>query len=93
MVPALMRAINRLLEARTMMQFRYAYLATFAAAATVVFLLDLPVWARIIIMLWTAAPVVINEFQIRRKATDAAEASTHATTSVPDQLFHAYREH
>lgn len=63
-----------------------------SAAVVVVFFLDVPVWARILVLAWTAVPLPRNETQLRKKHRDQIEMAAHSTSSVPDRQFQAYRE-
>ncbi|WP_104092536.1 hypothetical protein [Arthrobacter sp. GMC3] len=72
--------------------FRYVYVATFLFAVVMSFIADLPMWVKLVVLAWTVAPALINEYQLKKKATAAAERAEHASNSLPDQILHAYRE-
>lgn len=72
--------------------YRYIYLAIFVAAAVFVCFLELPLWVKVVILAWTAAPLAINEYQESKKTKAAAEQESHSSNSVEDQVLHAYKE-
>lgn len=72
--------------------FRFVCSGIFAAALLYVFFLDTTLWEKLFILAVTAAPLVMHEFQLRKRKIVAAEQAAHASNSVPDQIFHAYQE-
>lgn len=72
--------------------FRIVYSGIFAAALVYVFFLDASLWEKLFILALSAAPLVMHEFQLRKRKIAAAEQAAHASSSVPDQIFHAYQE-
>ncbi|ALE91890.1 hypothetical protein AOC05_05335 [Arthrobacter alpinus] len=62
------------------------------AAAVFVCVLEVPLWEKFVILAWTAAPLAINAYQECKKTQAAAEQESHSSTSVEDQVLHAYKE-
>ncbi|MHA7304629.1 hypothetical protein ACX80E_05185 [Arthrobacter sp. TMN-49] len=75
-----------------MTAFRYTSVAILVAAVASVFFLDVPVWAKFVILAWPAASVAVNEYRFHKQPTATAEQSAHASDQLPDTLLHAYRE-
>ncbi|WP_146070390.1 hypothetical protein [Arthrobacter sp. GMC3] len=74
-----------------MKMFRYAYLATFLFAVAIAFIVNPPIWAKLVLLALTAAPALVNEYQLKKIATAAAERAEHSSNSLPDQMLHAYK--
>lgn len=72
--------------------FRFVYLAIFIIAVGVVYFLDIPLWARIIILAWTAAPFAINEYQMNQKAQQSLSQKEHSSNSLENNVHHDFRE-
>ncbi len=75
-----------------MMMFRYVYVATFLFAAAIAFIVDLPLWVKLVVLTWTAAPALINEYQLKKRASAVAERAERSSNSHPDQMLHPYKE-
>lgn len=75
-----------------MKMLRYVYVATFLFAVAIVFIVDLPIWTKLAVLIWTAVPALIHEHQLRKRATAAAERANHSSNALPDQMLHAYKE-
>jgi Flp pilus assembly protein TadB len=75
-----------------MKMFRYVYVATFLFAVAIAFIVNQPMWVKLVVLTWTATPVLINEYHLKKRATAAAEQAEHALNSLPDQMLHAYKD-
>lgn len=76
-----------------MKMFLYVFVATFLFAVSIAFIVDLPMWAKLAVLTWTAVPALINEYQLRKQAAAAAaEGANHSSNALPDQMLHAYKE-
>lgn len=75
-----------------MKTFRYVYVATFLFAVAIAFIADLPMWAKLAVLIWAAVPALIHEYQLRKRAATAAEQAKYSSNALPDQMLHAYKE-
>lgn len=75
-----------------MKMFRYVYVATFLFAVAMSFIVDLPMWLKLVVLASTAVPALINEYQLMKRAAAAADRAAHSSDSLPDQMLHAYKE-
>ncbi len=76
-----------------MLVFRYIYSAVFVFAVFwAIFLEDLPVYGRIVFPLFVLIPLIVNEVQIQRTRELQAELRSHEARSLPNDVYHDYRE-
>jgi hypothetical protein len=75
-----------------MKSFRYLEAAYLVVAAGVVAFLDAPLWAKVVIMVWIASPLIVNSFLQKKRKRIAAELALHSSDSVQDRVLHDYRE-
>lgn len=72
--------------------FRYIYSALFIVAVAVAVIIDVPLWVKIVIIVWSAIPLAVNEYQLAKNTKAFAEQEMHSTNATPDQVLHAYKE-
>lgn len=76
-----------------MKMFRYVCVAIFPVGVVIAFFIDAPLWMKLVVLVWTAIPALVNGYQIKKKAKIIAELADHSSCSLPDRTLHAYKEH
>lgn len=76
-----------------MKSFRYIYGAVYIAGAVYMNIMnEVPLWGKVLISALLLVLLVGNEFQIQKKAKTQKAQQDHASNSVQDKVFRAYRE-
>ncbi|PYI37543.1 hypothetical protein CVS30_14815 [Arthrobacter psychrolactophilus] len=73
--------------------FRHVCVAIFPVAVVIAFFIDAPLWMKLLVLAWTAIPVLVSGYRLKKTAKVVAELVDHTSNSLPDRTLHAFREH